>query len=98
MKPMPTSKPLSELMFVPAGVYVVGFNEYVKIGWSSAIEFRLKQLEQTLPVKLTVYRCFEGTVAHERALHRRFKDCRLEGEWFRFSGDLAAWIKRGCLD
>lgn len=98
MKPIPITKPLSEMMFVPAGVYIVGFSDYVKIGWSSAIEFRLKQLEQNLPVRLTIYRCFEGTVTHERALHRRFKEYRLEGEWFRFSGDLAAWIKQGCID
>ena len=39
------------------------------------------------PVALT---CVDG------ALHKRFARLRTRGEWFRYAGSLAAWIREGC--
>lgn len=93
--PMPKDCLENEL-FVPGGVYVIGFSDFVKIGWSFSIARRIEEIQIGVPEKLTVYRCLEGTIQHERALHRRFSKYRLRGEWFRLDGDLAEWIKNSC--
>ena len=77
-------------------VYVIGFGDYVKIGYSTAFPFRLRDIQAHVPVPLTIYARFSGRQTQERALHRRFAEHRLNGEWFRFDGALAAWIKAGC--
>lgn len=78
-------------------VYVIGFGDYVKIGFTTNLNNRLPVLQTGMPEKLTLY----GTIADaeqadERRLHRRFAAHRLQGEWFRKEGELAAWIEAGC--
>jgi hypothetical protein len=74
-------------------VYVVGFDHYVKIGWSSNFAQRKADLQQGLPKKLEIFLLMPGTVADERRLHAQFAKHRLRGEWFAFAGSLAAWIE-----
>lgn len=78
-------------------VYVVGFANYVKIGFSIDLFGRLKALQEGTPELLVVYAKIPGTMADERAFHKRFASHRLRGEWFRKEGSLAAWIEGGCL-
>ena len=78
-------------------VYVVGFDDYVKIGRSDHFPHRLVDLQLGVPETLTVH----GTVAEagselEAQLHCRFAPYHLRGEWFRKEGSLAAWIEGGC--
>jgi hypothetical protein len=96
-KPFPPGVKLGELMFVPGGVYVVGFAGFVKIGWSTNLEKRIATIQQGVPDKLTIYGLFEGGIPEERFLHRRFREHRIRGEWFRNEGAVAEWVKRGCL-
>ncbi len=77
-------------------VYVIGFGAYVKIGFSTDLPGRMLDLQEHAPAELTLYASFPGTIADERALHARFKGCRLRGEWFLKRGKLAKWIKEGC--
>lgn len=81
----------------PSGIYVVGFANFIKIGFSSFTEKRIEGIQLGIPEKLTVYRCLEGTMRHEKMLHHRFKKYRTRGEWFRHEGELADWVKGGCL-
>jgi len=76
------------------GVYVVGFGPYVKIGITINVDVRLAGLQTPEPVKL--YALLEGWAKEERALHQRFVEYRLRGEWFRRVGALAEWIDGGC--
>jgi hypothetical protein len=96
-RPMPLNgQALSDLMFCPSGIYVVGFAGFVKIGWSSLLEKRIAEIQQGVPLELTLHACLEGGQPDERLLHRRFRKYRTRGEWFRHEGELAEWIKRGC--
>ncbi len=63
---------------------------FVKIGYSSNIEDRLKQLQSANPHKLSVLYEFSyddlGIVrTTEEKLHEHFKHTRFKGEWFKFT-------------
>lgn len=77
-------------------IYVVGFAGYVKIGWSRKVNERLLDVQEGLPENLIVHALISGTCEMERDLHRVFADLRLEGEWFRLTGELARWIRQRC--
>jgi hypothetical protein len=78
-----------------AGVYVVGFGPYVKIGVTRNLTERMAQIQT--PEKVNLYAFFDGErSSYEGFLHRRFDEYRMHGEWFRRDGDLAAWINGGC--
>lgn len=74
------------------GVYVVGYGSYVKIGISANVMERLASLQTGAPEKIVLYAVLDGWAAEETALHRRFAQYRLNGEWFRKDGELAEWI------
>lgn len=71
-----------------ATVYVIGFSKDVR--------GRILALQQNLPVSLEVFTTFPGTRATERALHDRFANLRLNGEWFQKRGRLLRWLNDGC--
>jgi len=78
-------------------IYVIGFDHYVKIGFSfGPIQYRLSAIQVGCPRKLQVYAEIEGTFPEEKALHRRFAAYSTHGEWFVKTGNLAAWIEGGC--
>lgn len=66
----------------------------VKIGYSSRVEYRLRQLQSGAPAKLQLFATLDGTVELERRLHTRFRRSRLEGEWFRITPALKRLIER----
>lgn len=74
-------------------IYVAGFSEYVKIGWSTDVPSRVYSIEQGLPESLKLFGYFEGTHKDERALHRRFSATRTRGEWFKLSPELQSFIE-----
>lgn len=76
------------------GVYVVGFGPYVKIGITSNLNVRLAGLQTPEPV--SVYGLLSGWLREELALHERFAEYRMQGEWFLKNGRLADWIADGC--
>lgn len=74
----------------------------VKIGKSFDIETRLRQLQTgngnplrialALPTVSTwLGKCLKGSW-DESALHERFKESRIQGEWFLFSNDIRQFI------
>jgi hypothetical protein len=76
------------------GVYVAGFDRYVKIGITTDLYSRMVQLQT--PEPMTVYALLKGWLTEERSLHARFASLRLQGEWFQKAGELDAWIAAGC--
>jgi hypothetical protein len=77
-------------------VYVVGFADYVKIGWSENVRRRLFDLQKYAPEKLVLYKLIPARQEIEGILHRRFKYYRLHGEWFALTGSPRAWVDDGC--
>lgn len=79
------------------GIYIVGFDNYVKIGFSSKVHLRIGSVQRGIPVILTIYSVIENkTRRDEINLHHRFAALRTFGEWFRFDGELRVWIEGGC--
>ncbi|WP_152621382.1 GIY-YIG nuclease family protein [Bradyrhizobium japonicum] len=82
---------------VYAGVYVVGFLSFIKIGKSLDVTARLGGIYQSLPLMIKVHHIFEGKGRPlERQLHERFSKNRTRGEWFKNEGEVAAWVEGGC--
>lgn len=78
-------------------VYVIGFGNYVKIGFTArSVEERIVGLQTGCPEPIKVYAAFRAPLAFEANLHERFKAFGTQGEWFRREGELAAWIDGGC--
>lgn len=67
----------------------------IKIGWTGGSpSARMAALQTGNPHRLRLLTSIEGTAADEAALHARFADSRLEGEWFAPSADLRAYLLR----
>jgi hypothetical protein len=108
--PPPPSKPIkcvpsfqiANIVVPPLGpgyyghVYVIGFADYVKIGWSTNVRRRLFDIQKNALEKLVLYSVFATKEATERTLHRRFKSLKLHGEWFALTHSLKDWVKNGC--
>src|SRR5436853_7688747 len=72
--------------------YFIQKGEYgpVKIGRAAYPSKRLRELQVANPEKLQLLCTIDGD--HEAELHCLFDSYRLEGEWFRYDGAVAAWI------
>lgn len=66
----------------------------VKIGYSYSPERRLKALKSEYRRELQLLKTIYGYRAEEAALHRKFKQYRLHGEWFQLTGELVRFIGR----
>lgn len=64
----------------------------VKIGYSENPEARFSKLQSDSPITLALERVMDGEVSDEMALHERFADARLSGEWFALTADLDAFM------
>lgn len=65
----------------------------VKIGFTqNRVYERLNQAQVNCPLPLTLLAAFRGTYADEAALHLRFADLRIRGEWFKLEGELCAHV------
>ena len=69
-----------------------GQNGPVKIGWSTDVRKRLVHIQTYNPEKLQCLGVMEGSARDEHALHRRFRDHHIHGEWFRPAPELMEFI------
>jgi hypothetical protein len=65
---------------------------FVKIGYSHQPRVRLQTMAGTSVCPLRLIAQWPGGSAEEKALHERFANYRLHGEWFQISGALAAFV------
>lgn len=79
-------------------VYFIGDGNFVKIGFTSndAVQ-RLAQLQTGNPKPLALYGWIKGDRNLEKRLHEHFRVYREEGEWFRLSAEIRAFIDFRCL-
>lgn len=73
-------------------VYFIGDGEFVKIGFTSNLERRLKQLQTGHRSQLRILAYAQGaTKSTERLLHEVLKVHRASGEWFHRRGEVS-WV------
>lgn len=60
---------------------------FYKIGVAWNVEHRLKHIQVANPLKTTILyaRAFEYPYATEKALHIKYKDKNIRGEWYQFT-------------
>ena len=76
-------------------VYFIGsVRPFVKIGYSTFVPGRLAELQKANPEPLRVLGVMIGRSLLERALHQRFADHWVHGEWFRCDGQLADLLEK----
>ena len=75
---------ISSVMPEKQYVYFVSDGEFVKIGVSKDIAFRLKKMQTSTPRVLRLLWCIETHAPYliETALHNVLKSRRINGEWF----------------
>jgi len=74
-------------------IYVVGFGDYIKIGFSTDVPSRLSTLQTSAPEPLKIYATFRGSTDDEANLHQRFATHNSNGEWFRIGDEIKAWLR-----
>jgi hypothetical protein len=74
-------------------LYFIRAGDYLKIGVTTDLDRRLLALRTASPLPLVVKAVRPGTVREERAWHQRFAHLRVQGEWFRWTPELAAAIR-----
>lgn len=70
-------------------------NGLVKIGKSKTPGIRLDRLDVVLPYRMSLLCCFaaDDALAEEKALHERFTDRRVNGEWFDLTNADITYLK-----
>lgn len=64
----------------------------VKIGYSSNPEQRLRNLQTSCPHQLDILATLPGSQQTEADIHKKFGHLRMNGEWFRLTSELFAFI------
>jgi hypothetical protein len=73
-------------------IYFVGYDNYVKIGFSTNPKTRVDDLQTGAPKPLKTYLILKGTLEDERRHHEMFAAHRLNGEWFRYSDEIKKFV------
>jgi len=99
LKGPPTAKESAFWAKLSAGwIYFIrsGHGTPVKIGFTGpdTLECRLAQLQTGHPYKLYVTAKARGSIHDERTVHRIFATDRLQGEWFKSTPRLVAFMNR----
>jgi len=66
----------------------------IKIGLTTELSQRLKQLQNESPIPLQIVGALRGDEKVEAAIHERFRKLRLHGEWFEPSTELVEFIRQ----
>lgn len=77
-------------------IYVLEGGGYHKIGRTTNLDGRMKQIVSKLPFEVTLlYKIFypEQLPGVERGLHEKFADKRVNGEWFKLDEEDLEWFK-----
>jgi len=90
------TKPSRALIVEMGSVYLAKSGKYFKIGYSNAVGRRERELAIQLPDKLQVVHEIKTDDPRgiEDYWHRRFSDCRRNGEWFDLTADHVAAFRR----
>ena len=72
-------------------IYCIGNREHgiCKIGFTTNVSKRIENLQVGSPFALTLFADMKGTQKQESALHVKFQLCRVRGEWFKLTQEIA---------
>jgi hypothetical protein len=74
-------------------IYFIRSGRYVKIGYTKhSMKRRLEDLQIGNPVRLEVIAMIDGDRKAERATHDRFIALHIQGEWFKLTDEIRAFI------
>jgi hypothetical protein len=75
-------------------VYLISTDnpEFVKIGFATRLEGRLRSLRTASHVEPTIHLTIPGSQSLERELHKRFAAARTNREWFQLTDEIKAFI------
>ncbi len=92
----PPSEALAVLSFIEApecgGVYFALQGDRVKIGTAKNIRARLHGATTFAAYDVSLLAWMPGSRSTEMALHARFRELRVRGEWFHFKGELREFV------
>ena len=71
---------------------------YCKIGFTSNVEKRLNVIQTSNPFKCTVKYTIIGDKCRESFLHEKFKEYRLNGEWFLHNEEIESYFNSNYND
>lgn len=74
-------------------IYFLRRRNRVKIGFATNLVRRISELNTGSDEPLELLLALRAHPQAERKVHRRFAAYRCQGEWFRFEGELKAWIE-----
>lgn len=80
----------------PGDIYFVSSGQFIKIGYTTDIVARIRTLQNGSPSRLVLLGIMPGTMREEAALHAKFTNAKVHGEWFRATSRLRGWINRHC--
>lgn len=80
-------------------VYLISHEDkYLKIGHTNDINNRFSRLQVSTPIKLKLIHLIKGGVNLEKELHQKFKDLRVNGEWFVYDAEILNYFSgHDCL-
>ena len=80
-------------------VYLISHEDkFLKIGHTRNINNRLSQLQVSTPIKLELINLIKGDVNLEKELHQKFKELRVNGEWFVYDAKILNYFSsQDCL-
>lgn len=73
-------------------IYFIKHTDYIKIGYTHNIKYRLSQLQTSCPVKLIVLGLIQGTIEDEAFYHKKFIHLCTIGEWFKHTKEIDDFI------
>jgi len=79
-------------------IYIVKADNRVKIGFTSAPESRIRDLQVSNPAVLEVLLVVNGNRDLEQQLHREFQYYRIRGEWFEYCQPIKDLIANSAED
>lgn len=81
----PSWRTFREDLIYGGRVYIFEFQQVYKIGFSTDVQKRRTQLQQSLPDYIQIIGSFPANKNIEQKLHNIFKHKRIRGEWFKLS-------------
>lgn len=85
----PTVPPVMVVYFAQSGRRKV-----VKIGTTSSVKGRMSALSHAYLQDMRILATLDGGFGLEKQLHKRFKQYRIRGEWFKLEGELERYISK----
>lgn len=80
----------------PGFVYFIRNGSSVKIGFTTSIRSRVKNIQTACADPLEVLMVMPGTDETEKFFHTMFRDYRIGGEWFSLTGLIAEFVGYRC--